>query len=134
MRASSPTPLRSQKSRFTWTRARSVYRRWALFARSVLPKIVEYGLATEKDMLDALDELRDELVPLGVYCLRRGLWSVSGLISQASHDLTIRLVTNMSPRCLVCFSPPAWTSSRPRSVSSLLGDIISDGFRWLTAY
>jgi len=39
------------------------YRRWAQFARSLLPKIVEYGLATEKDMLDALDQLRDELVP-----------------------------------------------------------------------
>jgi len=39
------------------------YRRWAQFARSLLPKIVEYGLATEKDMLDILDQLRDELVP-----------------------------------------------------------------------
>ena len=39
-----------------------VYRRWVLFAQSVLPKIVEYGLATEKDILDALDELRDELM------------------------------------------------------------------------
>jgi len=25
------------------------YRRWALFARSILPKIVEYGLATSKN-------------------------------------------------------------------------------------
>ena len=39
------------------------YRRWALFARSFLPKIVEYGLATERDILDILDRLRDELVP-----------------------------------------------------------------------
>jgi ubiquinone/menaquinone biosynthesis C-methylase UbiE len=39
------------------------YRRWALFARSLLPKIVEYGLATEKDILDLLDQLRDELLP-----------------------------------------------------------------------
>jgi hypothetical protein len=39
------------------------YRRWALFARSMLPKIVEYGLATEKDVLDTVDHrLRDELL------------------------------------------------------------------------
>jgi ubiquinone/menaquinone biosynthesis C-methylase UbiE len=37
------------------------YRRWMLFARSVLPKIVDYGLATEKEVLDVLDQLRDEL-------------------------------------------------------------------------
>jgi hypothetical protein len=35
----------------------------ALFARSVLPKIVEYGLATEREILDILDQLRNELVP-----------------------------------------------------------------------
>jgi ubiquinone/menaquinone biosynthesis C-methylase UbiE len=57
-----------------------VYRRWALFARSVLPKIVEYGLATEKDILDELDELRDELMP------GRGLLSSSWLmIGQWAH-------------------------------------------------
>jgi ubiquinone/menaquinone biosynthesis C-methylase UbiE len=39
------------------------YRRWAQFARSLLPKIVEYGLAAEKDILDILDQLRDELIP-----------------------------------------------------------------------
>lgn len=61
-----------------------VYRRWALFARSVLPKIVEYGLATEKDMLDALDELRDELMPA------RGLLSSSWLmIGQWAHKPSI---------------------------------------------
>ena len=38
------------------------YRRWAQFARSFLPKIVEYRLATEKDILDLLDQLRDELI------------------------------------------------------------------------
>jgi ubiquinone/menaquinone biosynthesis C-methylase UbiE len=38
------------------------YRRWALFARSMLPKIVEYGLATEKEVLDTVEgPLRDEL-------------------------------------------------------------------------
>ena len=39
------------------------YRHWTLFARSLLPKIVKYGLAAEKDVLDILDQLRDELVP-----------------------------------------------------------------------
>jgi len=39
------------------------YRRWVLFAKSMLPKIAGYGLATEKDILDILDKLRDELVP-----------------------------------------------------------------------
>ncbi len=39
------------------------YRRWALFARSMLPKIVEYGLATEKDVLDIIEhQLRNELI------------------------------------------------------------------------
>jgi ubiquinone/menaquinone biosynthesis C-methylase UbiE len=38
------------------------YRRWAQFARSFLPKIAEYGLSTEKDILDILDQLRNELV------------------------------------------------------------------------
>ena len=38
------------------------YRRWALFARSMLPKIVEYGLAAEKEVLDTVEgRLRDEL-------------------------------------------------------------------------
>jgi ubiquinone/menaquinone biosynthesis C-methylase UbiE len=61
-----------------------VYRRWALFARSVLPKIVEYGLATEKDILDALDELRDELMR------DQGLLSSSWLmIGQWAHKPSI---------------------------------------------
>jgi len=39
------------------------YRRWALFARSMLPKIVEYGLATEKDVLNIIEhQLRNELI------------------------------------------------------------------------
>jgi 2-polyprenyl-3-methyl-5-hydroxy-6-metoxy-1,4-benzoquinol methylase len=38
------------------------YRRWALFARSMLPKMVEYGLATEPEVLDTVDHrLREEL-------------------------------------------------------------------------
>jgi ubiquinone/menaquinone biosynthesis C-methylase UbiE len=39
------------------------YRRWTLFARSLLPRIVKHGLATEKDVLDILEQLRKELVP-----------------------------------------------------------------------
>jgi len=40
-----------------------VYRRWALLARSMLPKIVEYGLATEEEVLDIIERrLRDELI------------------------------------------------------------------------
>jgi hypothetical protein len=49
------------------------YRRWALFARSVLPKIVEYGIATEEDILDTLDRLRDELISARSLCLCPGL-------------------------------------------------------------
>lgn len=38
------------------------YRRWALIARSLIPKIVEYGLATEEEALDTIERrLRDEL-------------------------------------------------------------------------
>jgi len=38
------------------------YRRWALFARSMLPKIVEFGLATEQELLQIIDhQLREEL-------------------------------------------------------------------------
>jgi ubiquinone/menaquinone biosynthesis C-methylase UbiE len=37
------------------------YRRWMLIARSLLPKIVEYGLATEEELLRRLEELRNEL-------------------------------------------------------------------------
>jgi len=39
------------------------YRRWALFARSVLPKMVEYGLAEEEEVIDTVERrLRDELM------------------------------------------------------------------------
>lgn len=39
------------------------YRRWALFARSMLPKIVEYGLAAEEEVVDVVERrLRDELI------------------------------------------------------------------------
>jgi len=39
------------------------YRRWSDMARSLLPKIVEYGLASEEEVLDMVDHgLRDELV------------------------------------------------------------------------
>jgi SAM-dependent methyltransferase len=39
------------------------YRRWALIVRSLIPKIVEYGFATEKEVLHTIEqELRDELL------------------------------------------------------------------------
>ncbi len=51
------------------------YRRWALFARSMLPKIVEYGLATEEDILDTINhQLRNELA------LARGFTPLSWLM------------------------------------------------------
>jgi ubiquinone/menaquinone biosynthesis C-methylase UbiE len=38
------------------------YRRWALFARSMLPKIIEYGLGTEEDVRHTVEhDLREEL-------------------------------------------------------------------------
>jgi SAM-dependent methyltransferase len=56
------------------------YRHWALFARSMLPKIVEYGLASEEEILDMVERhLRDELIdargvlPLG--WLMIGQWA-----------------------------------------------------------
>jgi len=56
------------------------YRRWALFARSMLPKIVEYGLADEREVLDTVDgALRDELMhargPLPISWLMIGQWA-----------------------------------------------------------
>jgi ubiquinone/menaquinone biosynthesis C-methylase UbiE len=39
------------------------YRRWALFARSLLPKIVEYGLGAEEEIRHAVEhDLRQELL------------------------------------------------------------------------
>jgi ubiquinone/menaquinone biosynthesis C-methylase UbiE len=39
------------------------YRRWALFARSMLPKIVEYGLGTEEEIRHTVEhDLREELL------------------------------------------------------------------------
>jgi hypothetical protein len=38
------------------------YRRWASFGRSMLPKICEYGIAMERDVMDTLEQrLRKEL-------------------------------------------------------------------------
>jgi ubiquinone/menaquinone biosynthesis C-methylase UbiE len=56
------------------------YRRWALFARSMLPKIVKYGLATEADVLDIVERsLRDELMhargPIPLSWLMIGQWA-----------------------------------------------------------
>ena len=66
------------------------YRRWTLFARSLLPKIVKYGLATEKDVLDTLDRLRDELIP--AHSLIPLNWT---MIGQWAHKPEIAL---QSPR------------------------------------
>jgi ubiquinone/menaquinone biosynthesis C-methylase UbiE len=56
------------------------YRRWALFARSMLPKMVAYGFVTEKALLDIVEhQLREELfsarglIPLN--WLMIGLWA-----------------------------------------------------------
>ena len=39
------------------------YRRWALFARSMLPKIIEYGLGTEEQIQHTVEQdLREELL------------------------------------------------------------------------
>ena len=39
------------------------YRRWALFARSMLPKIVEYGLGAEEEIRHSVEhDLREELL------------------------------------------------------------------------
>jgi len=39
------------------------YRHWTLFARTMLPKIVKYGLAVEEEVLDVVErQLRNELI------------------------------------------------------------------------
>jgi ubiquinone/menaquinone biosynthesis C-methylase UbiE len=56
-------------------RETTAYRRWALMARSLLPKIVEYGLATEQTVLDIIErQLREELIDV------RGLLPLSWLM------------------------------------------------------
>jgi len=41
----------------------AAYRRWALFARSMLPKIVEYGLGAEEEIRHSVEhDLREELL------------------------------------------------------------------------
>jgi len=57
----SPRPL----AEFVLCPARdtAAYRRWALFARSMLPKIVEYGLGTEEEIRHSVEhDLREELL------------------------------------------------------------------------
>ena len=57
----SPRPL----AEFVLCPARDAgtYRRWALFARSMLPKIVEYGLGTEEEIRHSVEhDLREELL------------------------------------------------------------------------
>ena len=51
------------------------YRRWVLLTRSLLPKIVEYGLATEEEVLRTVEqELHNELLAA------RGLTPLSWLM------------------------------------------------------
>jgi hypothetical protein len=41
----------------------AAYPRWALFARNMLPKIVEYGLGTEEEIRHSVEhDLREELL------------------------------------------------------------------------
>jgi ubiquinone/menaquinone biosynthesis C-methylase UbiE len=54
--------------------ADQAYRRWSAFAQSMLPKMVEYGLAAEKDILDLLERLHREMIP------DRGLFPLTGLM------------------------------------------------------
>jgi SAM-dependent methyltransferase len=59
------------------------YRRWALFARSMLPKIVEYGLATEEEVVDTVErQLRDELVDARLTPLS---WLMIGQWARKTH-------------------------------------------------
>jgi ubiquinone/menaquinone biosynthesis C-methylase UbiE len=56
------------------------YRRWAQFVPSLLPKMVEYGLATEDQLLDLIEHrLRDELIgapgPMSLSWLMIGQWA-----------------------------------------------------------
>jgi hypothetical protein len=56
------------------------YRRWALSARSMLPKIVGYGLAEEHEVLDTVEgALRTELMhargPVPTSWLMIGQWA-----------------------------------------------------------
>jgi SAM-dependent methyltransferase len=48
--------------------------RWSVFAQNVLPKMVEYGLAAEKDILDLLERLHREMIPA------RGLFPLTSLM------------------------------------------------------
>lgn len=68
------------------------YRRWVLIAQSLLPKIVEYGLATEKEIRHTLKhELHDELLagrgitPLS--WLMIGQWARKPLNCPGAHDV-----------------------------------------------
>jgi ubiquinone/menaquinone biosynthesis C-methylase UbiE len=55
-------------------RADLAYRRWSVFVRNVLPKMVEYELAAEKDVLDLLERLHREMIPA------RGLFPLTPLM------------------------------------------------------
>jgi ubiquinone/menaquinone biosynthesis C-methylase UbiE len=55
-------------------RADVAYYRWSVFAQNVLPKIVKYGVAAEKDILDLLERLHREMIP------SRGLFPLNSLM------------------------------------------------------
>jgi hypothetical protein len=46
----------------------TAYRRWKSFARSMLPKMIEYGITTEQEALNLIEfQLRDELTRPGTF-------------------------------------------------------------------
>jgi ubiquinone/menaquinone biosynthesis C-methylase UbiE len=68
-------------------RGEVAYRRWAQFARSLLPRIVEYGIAGEEDILDILEQLRVELTQargLIPFTFMIGQWARTPAIAQQS--------------------------------------------------
>ena len=55
-------------------RADLAYRRWSVFAQNMLPKMIEYGLAAEKDLRDLLERLHREMISA------RGLFPLTSLM------------------------------------------------------
>ena len=55
------------------------FRRWSTMAQNMLPKIVEYGAATQEEVLDTIDRLRTELCghrgPVPVSWFTIGQWA-----------------------------------------------------------
>ena len=58
-----PDPSPVAEIAFRMDQADAGYRRWELMARSMLPKMIEYGLTTERELLHLIEHpLRDELI------------------------------------------------------------------------